>query len=187
MLEARAADRNLYLVIKSNITEPVVNDERGVFRKDRRSRRTGLARVDQQRSSTFKSHHNYSRLRIGEKPAHVGGGDAEREGEKLELNEPELKINFCSVENQRLDSISHTQRSLQSFTHALSKVKSPGVAPVSVSTALIQGRQRGSPDGYWLLRIVIPGVEQGQRHSLPSRKGKGPRLSRQGWRRLPGS
>lgn len=110
----------------------------------------------------------------------------EREGEKLELNEPELKRNFCSVENQRLDSISHTQGYLQSFTHALSKVKRLSVAPVSVSTALIQGRQRGSPDGHWLLRIVIPGVEQGQCHSLPSRKGKGPRLSRQGWRRLPG-
>lgn len=33
MLETRAADRNLYLVIKSNITEPVVSDETGAVHK----------------------------------------------------------------------------------------------------------------------------------------------------------
>lgn len=33
MLETRAADRNLYLVIKSNITEPVVSDEKGAVHK----------------------------------------------------------------------------------------------------------------------------------------------------------
>lgn len=39
----------------------------------------------------------------GNKQPHVGRGDMEREGKKLEVNEPELKINFFSVENQRLD------------------------------------------------------------------------------------
>lgn len=111
------------------------------FIKDRQSRRTGTARVDQQRSSAFKSYHNYSRLHIGKQTAHMGGGDVEREGEKLELNEPELKINFCSVEKQRLDSISHMQGYFCRFTPGLSKVKRLGMAPLSVSTVLIQGRQ----------------------------------------------
>jgi len=129
VLEARAADRNLYLVIKSNIAEPVVNVGRGGFVKDRRSRRTGPPRVEQQRSSAFKSHPNYySRLHTWEQTAHVGRGDVEREGENLELNQPDTKINFCSVENQGLHSVSCMQRYTGRSTPGLPKDKRLGVA-----------------------------------------------------------
>lgn len=140
MLEARAADRNLYLVIKSNKTEPVVSDEWGEFHKGQAEQESRASKGRSAASSAFKSHHNYSRLHMGKQTAHVGAGNVERQGEKLELNEPEMKINFCSMENQRLEPISHVQGYLCKFAPGLSKVKRLGIAPVLVGIILIQGR-----------------------------------------------
>lgn len=77
MLEARAADRNLYLVIKSNKTEPVANDERGEFHKGQEEQESRASKGRSAASSAFKSHHNY-RLHMGKQTAHVGGGDMEK-------------------------------------------------------------------------------------------------------------
>lgn len=77
MLEARAADRNLYLVIKSNKTEPVANDERGEFHKGQEEQESRASMGRSAASSAFKSHHNY-RLHMGKQTAHVGGGDMEK-------------------------------------------------------------------------------------------------------------
>lgn len=140
MLEARAADRNLYLVIKSNKTEPVVNDERGEFHKGQEERESRASKGRSAACSACKSHHNYSRLHTGKQTAHVGGENVERQGEKLELNEPEMKINFCPVDNRRLEPTSHIQGYLCKFTPGLSKVKRLGIAPLLAGTVLIQGR-----------------------------------------------
>lgn len=74
MLKARAADRNLYLVIKSNKTEPVVNDERGKFHKGQAEQESRASKGRSAASSAFESHHNYSRLHMGNKqPTWVEG------------------------------------------------------------------------------------------------------------------
>lgn len=129
MLEARAADRNLYLVIKSNKTEPVVNDERGEFHKGQEERESRASKGRSAASSACKSHHNYSRLHTGKQTAHVGGENVERQGEKLELNEPEMKINFCPVDNRRLELTSHVQGYWCKFTPWLIQGEEVGYCP----------------------------------------------------------
>lgn len=76
------------------------------FIKDRQSR---ASKGRSAASSAFKSHHNYSRLHRGKQTVPMGGGNVESQGEKLELNKPEMKINFCSMEKKRLEPTSHIQ------------------------------------------------------------------------------
>lgn len=140
MLEVRAADRNLYLVIKSNITESVVNDERGALRKGQVEQENRASKGSIHSGPQYLSPVTISLDFSSNSPMCVEGMWREREGKKLEVNESELKINFFSMENQRLDSSSHIQGCLHGFTPGLSKVKSLGVAPVVLSTVSIQGR-----------------------------------------------
>lgn len=51
-----------------------------------------------------------------------------------------MKVNFYSIENQRLEQTSQIQGYLCKFTPGLSKVKRLGIAPVLVGTVLIQDR-----------------------------------------------